>query len=41
MKQFRKWMKAKRNEDKLKHNLARNVVERMKMKAKEDSWEKI
>lgn len=41
MKQFRKWMKTRREEDRLEYVLARNETQRIKRKAKEDSWKKI
>ena len=41
MKMFRKWMKTRRDEDRLNYNLAKQEVERVKRIAKQDSWEQI
>ena len=41
MEQFRKWMKSRSFEDRLQYVQARNEAQRVKRKAKEDSWKRI
>ena len=38
---FRKWTKSQRDDDRAEYIIARNETERLKRRAKEDSWRKI
>ena len=41
MVRFRKWMKSQRDDGRAEYIIARNMAERLKRRAKEDSWKKI